>query len=223
MSWAPPRISTIVARASKWAQPQKIVLQVGAPQALNCYDVHRSSLKQFLKEQSKTIRTEKQLLLAVFSLGKSSQVPTPTGWQLSKQQPGVFCCCLSSAAVVCCFDGVSFTFFWKSKQIGAYWFRKLTLQSLSLAVVILLCVFNANCWIFTLRRDYIVNFKEIIIIIKWHQCRNKAWRVLHQPCLVSCVVRANDLQKPLLIKNPRANFCGWIQPDGWKNVPKNKR
>ena len=127
MSWAPPRISTIVARASKWAQPQKIVLQVGAPQALNCYDVHRSSLKQFLKEQSKTIRTEKQLLLAVFSLGKSSQVPTPTGWQLSKQQPGVFCCCLSSGVLRWCAASTVFRllFFWKSKQIGAYWFRKL--------------------------------------------------------------------------------------------------
>ena len=133
------------------------MLQVGAPQALNCYDVHRSSLKQFLKEQSKTIRTEKQLLLAVFSLGKSSQVPTPTGWQLSKQ-PGV----LSSCAVVLlrrCFV----YFFWKSKQTGAYRFRKLiSIQYIATAVlVILLGVFNAICWIHW-RRFFIINLKIII-------------------------------------------------------------
>ena len=86
------------------------------------YSSPRRLLKQFLsKEPNPKLRTEKQLLLAVFSLSKSSQVPTPTGWQLVSKQPGVFC----QGAVSAVASMVFCLLFWKSKQIGAYWFRNL--------------------------------------------------------------------------------------------------
>ena len=127
MSWAPPRISTIVARASKWAQPQKIVLQVGAPQALNCYDVHGRRWSNSWRSNPKLYERRNSCCWRSLVWVNRARCQHRPGDNSVNSNPVFF-------VVVCrrqvCCGGVLLRrcfvyFFWKSKQIGAYWFRKL--------------------------------------------------------------------------------------------------
>ena len=56
------------------------------------------------------------------------------------------------------------------------------------------------------------------------KCHSRVIARLHRPraCRVSCAVRVIDLQKLLLKKKVRADFCGWIPPDGSKNGQKKR-